>query len=130
VRAAVIVLGLAFGCGIGERPPERDCAGAAPRSLAADVRPLFRARCAGAECHGQNYAGERAFADLVGASAAQCADGRVLVEPFAPSQSYLWQKLTGQSLCAGSPMPKRAAPLTTDELAIVRGWICAGARDD
>ena len=129
MRALAAVLAFAVGCAPAE-PPAPECAGAAPRSLAADVRPLFRAHCGGAECHGQNYAGDRAYVDLVGAAAAQCTGGSVLVTPFAPSASYLWHKLTGDSLCAGSVMPKRAAPLTPDELEIVRGWICAGARDD
>jgi len=130
VRALAIAVGLAIGCGSAERTPEPDCAGVASARLSIDVRPIFGARCGGAECHGQNYGGERAFADLVGAPAAECADGRLLVEPFAPSASYLFQKLTGQALCSGSAMPKRATPLTADELAVVRGWICAGAHDD
>ena len=55
-----------------------------------------------------------------------------LIEPGDEERSYLWLKLAaatrpGQYQIAGSPMPNGQAPLSEDELELVRLWIYAGA---
>jgi hypothetical protein len=60
---------------------------------------------------------------LVGMEASQCSDGRLRVDPGAPSASYLVQKLTGVGMCSGSRMPKSGSGLTPAEIDTVRAWI-------
>jgi hypothetical protein len=55
-----------------------------------------------------------------------------LIEPGDEERSYLWLKLAaatrpGRYTIAGSPMPNGQAPLSEDELELVRLWIYAGA---
>jgi hypothetical protein len=55
-----------------------------------------------------------------------------LIEPGDEERSYLWLKLAastrpGRYQIAGSPMPNGLAPLSEDELELVRLWIYAGA---
>ena len=88
-------------------------------------------RCA--PCHTQRSFGnlgmptaETAFERLVGVPAATSpCSGRVRVVAGAPSDSVLWQKLSGEDLC-GSSMPPDG-PLTPDQLATVKAWIDQGA---
>jgi hypothetical protein len=49
------------------------------------------------------------------------------VSPGAPSKSYLMNKLTGVGTCSGTQMPKAGSGLPSSQIAIVSGWICAGA---
>lgn len=97
----------------------------------ADVVALFTERCSFAGCHGGGApaAGLRlepavAFDNLIGvASTQQPAMQRVA--PGAPEASYLIAKLS-PTPPVGSQMPLGGA-LTAAELALVRGWIAAGA---
>jgi hypothetical protein len=92
---------------------------------AAEVAPIFAQSCNGELCH---LAPTRS--SLVGVTASECCDGRLLVAPGDAAQSYLVDKIRGHDLCSGGQMPLGQAPLTdAEQLAIVR-WICAGALDD
>jgi hypothetical protein len=72
---------------------------------------------------------EAAYAALSGKSSASnlCGGGKLLV-PGAPNDSLFYTKLAG-SPC-GDRMPQGADPLTADELAMVKSWILAGAKND
>ena len=99
---------------------------------------IFTPTCATAGCHSSGSVGGglvleagSSFADLVGtdgqgvASSQQPAVKRVA--PGDPDNSYLIMKLEGT---AGSRMPRGQAPLTAEEIAVIRQWITEGARDN
>jgi hypothetical protein len=54
----------------------------------------------------------------------------VRVLPGDVTQSYMWLKLTNQHVGAGGSggqMPLNHSPLSNEDLAIIQGWIEAGA---
>jgi len=104
--------------------------------FAADVQPIFTASCQGGACHGgMRPAGDlsleagMAYDELVGV-ASGCADGRMLVAPSMPDESYLVHKIEGVRLCGGNRMPLGGGSLSAANIATIRDWICGGARDD
>lgn len=107
--------------------------GSASVSFAADVQPIFTASCATVGCHrgaapqaGLNLSAGQAYQDIVGVAASQCNDGRMLVLPGEPSESYLIDKILGVDLCFGTKMPKMT-DLPSAQVEIISSWICAGA---
>lgn len=71
-----------------------------------------------------------AYAALVGrASTSTRCMNRPLVMPFQPDMSLLLLKLGATPPC-GSRMPLGGNALTEEQLAKVRSWITAGAKDD
>jgi hypothetical protein len=57
------------------------------------------------------------------------------VEPGDNDRSYLWLKLAaatnpGSVTIAGAPMPNGGAPITQDELELLRRWIYAGSPEE
>lgn len=63
------------------------------------------------------------------AAKGQGSMGRLLVVPGKPDESYLYLKLL-QNPPAGAQMPNNADSLSDEKLALVRGWVAAGAKDD
>jgi hypothetical protein len=128
------------GCGIacapGQTCQDGKCAcGDTSFSFQSDVAPALDAGCTNAGCHSGTRPKEaldltvsKSYAELVGIEAAQCNDGRLLVEPGAPEKSYLVHKLTGKNLCSGSQMPKAGTSIPQRELEAITAWICAGAK--
>jgi len=112
--------------------PEKGNAGCTPSqsavSYSADVAPLLSGSCSGEACHGS--AGWSDYASITSAHSHECCDGRALVVPGAPGQSYLVHKLTGHGLCMGLPMPKNGTPLSPAEMQTIRDWICLGAKNN
>jgi hypothetical protein len=51
----------------------------------------------------------------------------VRVSPGATAKSYLMSKLTGVGICSGTQMPKTGSSLPASQIAVISGWICAGA---
>ncbi len=49
------------------------------------------------------------------------------VVPSDPNNSYLFQKINGTAGIAGSRMPLGTAPLSNDQINLVRDWILSGA---
>jgi len=94
--------------------------------------------CATPFCHGGG-AGElsfatkeEAYAQLVGRAAAGPAcgsSGTVLVEPGAPAQSLLWDKISTRQPSCGDPMPIASA-LPSESMEQIRSWILRGAPND
>jgi hypothetical protein len=125
-------------CAAGQRCTDGACvACAVSATLSGDVQPIFDRSCNSNTCHGgARGAGDlplergRAYDALVNAPASRCNDGRLRVVPGRPELSYLIDKLEGHNLCAGGQMPLRAPALSTSEIAIVQGWICAEALDN
>ena len=52
------------------------------------------------------------------------------VKPGDPDGSYVVWKIEGRSGIAGDRMPLGLEPLSTEEIAVIRGWIEAGALDN
>jgi hypothetical protein len=107
-----------------------DAAGAPPFAL---IQQIFDDNCT--TCH---IAGDivdlsqgHSYADLVGQpSVAPETCGGTLVVPGQPDASYLYQKLTNDTPCYGSRMPRTefgASPLPDCVTNVVRAWIAAGA---
>ncbi len=92
--------------------------------------------CTAGPCHGSSASGGLDLRD--GASYANLFDvpsqgsSLLLVHPGDRKRSYLYSKLAaatfpGSVEIAGAPMPNGLAPLTLDELDLLRLWITSGA---
>jgi hypothetical protein len=120
-------------CGMAETCNAGRCGCLAdPKSYAADIEPIFVAQCTNMGCHRPPAPSENldltagnGHGELVDVASEQCAQ-RLLVSPGKPGDSYLLDKLLGQSLCFGSQMPK-ASPLPAADIQAVADWICTGA---
>lgn len=118
-----------------DAPPPPVCPDGLEVGFAADVQPIFDARCTDTACHdGTGSAASldlsrgKSHGELVGATAFQCDRTRVV--PGDIDESYLVNKLSAIDMCSGTLMPKANERLPDDELAAVLAWICAGAADD
>jgi mono/diheme cytochrome c family protein len=92
-----------------------------PRDLAAEVRAVFAAKCAG--CHGPDLAKPKGRFGYV-LDLARVASNREMVVPGSPSESELWE------LVRRGEMPPPDAPtgaLTAPQKDVIQGWIAAGA---
>lgn len=54
-------------------------------------------------------------------------NGKLLVVPFDPEQSYLYEKLTKEQPTSGVRMPFGSDPLTAEQITAIRLWIENGA---
>jgi hypothetical protein len=89
-----------------------------------DVRPVLLG-CTGELCHSPPD-----YDSLVDRLSTECCEGRLLVAPGGPAESYLLDKLEGRDLCFGSRMPLGDDPLGPDTIQQIADWICAGAPHD
>jgi hypothetical protein len=107
-----------------------------PVGFAKDIAPLLKSHCA--PCHltgeepGQMALHPKgAYESLVGT---QSTESKLLrVKPGSANDSYMIHKLEGTHLEVGGigmRMPMEGAPLTADEIAMIRHWIDAGAPDN
>jgi hypothetical protein len=124
--AGGIAWSLPDGCG---GPPASDAAVDGPtgcEGIEAGVTyeevGMILAGCQGEGCHASPTA-----AELVGVVAEECCDGRFLVSPGNAAQSYLLDKVEGQSLCYPGRMPLNQTPLSDAQILTLRRWICEGA---
>lgn len=123
-------------CGAGQQCSGGSCVACGEGiSFAADVQPIFTANCT-TGCHGGrvpssglDLSAGSAYEALVGVPS-MCPDGRLLVAPGDAEASLLYQKVADVGGCGGSRMPLGRSPLSSEEIATIRGWICGGARDD
>jgi hypothetical protein len=102
--------------------------------------PTIGSGCNGIYCHfGGAHASllqmmtkQQAYDELVDqdAEGSECgSSGLKRVVPGDPDNSLLVQKLEGTASC-GVRMPKDLDPLSTDQIALIRAWIEAGAKND
>jgi len=98
----------------------------------ADVQAIFTQACTMNGCHtgsfpkgDLNLTDGNSYEELMNVTAGHCSDGRMLVLPGAPSESYLIDKLLGVDMCFGNRMP--GAPLPSAKIQVISDWICAGA---
>lgn len=105
-------------------------------SFSKEIAPLLKSHCA--PCHltgeepGQMALHPKAsYKSLVGA---QSTESKLLrIRPGSAQDSYMIHKLEGTHLGVGGVgmrMPMEGAPLTADEIAMIRRWIDAGALDN
>jgi hypothetical protein len=131
--------GLSLGSAIGGGPScdggvgdaAIDAADAAPCDASSDVSysatvaPILSG-CTGELCHA---AWTRTL--LVGRRSKECCDGRFLVVPGDPAQSYVVDKIGDHDLCgASSPMPLGGPALSSGDIRAISDWICLGALED
>jgi mono/diheme cytochrome c family protein len=98
-----------------------DSAPAGQRDLAAEIRGVFAAKCAG--CHGPDVAKPKGRFGYV-LDLARVASNREMIVPFRPAESELWE------LVERGEMPPADAPtgaLTAQQKAVIKAWIAAGA---
>jgi mono/diheme cytochrome c family protein len=96
--------------------------GVAPaRDLAAEVRSVFAAKCAG--CHGPDLAKPKGRFGYV-LDLARVAANREMVVPSAPDESELWVLVRRNEM---PPDDAPSGPLTEEQKEVIRAWIAAGA---
>jgi hypothetical protein len=99
------------------------CAAAEPGlTYVKDVQPILIQSCTGELCHLVP-----SYGFLVDQPTQQCCDGRLRVAPGDAAHSYLMNKLTGDDLCSGAPMPFDKAKLPDAQIQRIHDWICDGA---
>lgn len=92
-------------------------------SFAADIAPIFAARCAG--CHSWTHGA------LVGQSGSMMACmGQPLVVAGNPTGSNLYLKITNDAAKCGGAMPLGTSGLVSPETDKIRAWIQAGAQNN
>lgn len=97
-----------------------------PPSFHAEVRPLLERSCQG--CH--QPAKAKGGLDLTSfAALMRGGESGALVSPGAPDASLLIEEVADPD-GLGPSMPKDGAPLAAAEVAMLRRWIEAGAKDD
>ena len=97
--------------------------GAAPVSYQKEVHPILAARCA--VCHGaRNASGGLSVATV--ASLLKGGASGPAVKPGAPAGSPLLASVSG----ANPKMPKVGAPLSPEQVSVIRRWVEEGAKDD
>ena len=103
-----------------------------PEGYAARIEPIVADHCS---CHragspaGLSLRCNEGYGELVDVESTQ-AEPLARVLPGDVTQSYMWLKLTNQHVGAGGSggaMPLNRPPLSTEDLAIIQGWIEAGA---
>jgi hypothetical protein len=122
----------ASGCG-GDDPTgtTRDHPAPSKVRFARDIEPIFMSGCSGEYCHG-NFVNTpaRAYRFFVDQPSTQC-DGRTLIVPGHPEASYLMEKVRGENVCMGEPMPRGVGnSLRPDQIQLLSEWIRDGARFD
>lgn len=103
-------------------------------SFAGQILPLLKSRCLvchipGGESGGLSLHPTSAYENLVGVKSTQSPLPRV--SPGKPEESYLFLKLTGEHLRAGGTgerQPFGEAPLSAEDIDLVRRWIATGAK--
>lgn len=112
--------------------------GGAP-TLSGDVQPILTTNCAVSGCHagtspaqGMNLADGQTHANTVNVRANEAA-GLDRIEPGVPDQSYLVHKIQGTQTSvggSGSRMPLGGAPLTQEQIDVIRAWVEDGAKNN
>lgn len=123
-----LAIALAAGASLpAEDKPAAPAPAAKPVSYYRDVRPILVDHCQG--CHQP----AKANGKIVLSSYADLGEGgrsrKVLLDLKSPAESLLLRVLLPRD---GEPpsMPKDAAPLAADRVALIRRWVEEGARDD
>jgi plastocyanin len=100
-------------------------------TLSAIQAQIFSPICA--VCHppnqGMDLRSGKAFASIVDVNSAEQPSLK-RVKPSDPTNSYLYQKITGAPGIAGAQMPFGGSPLTAAQMQLIHDWILAGAQNN
>lgn len=131
-----LVVLAAVGCGSDESTTTAD--GATEATLSSIQENIFSKRCTAGPCHnadaeagGLVLSDGDSYAELVGVKAeypGQTEETRVVAGDA--DGSFLIVKLEGTVSGEGDRMPQRAAPLSDEDVAIIRQWITDGAENN
>ena len=104
------------------------CTNSTTVSFAADVQPVFTAKCAIGACHTTDFQSPNlslgfSYLAIVNVPSTQTTN---LVIPSDADGSYLYKKITNAPGIAGVPMPK-TGELSNEQTCIIHDWINAGA---
>jgi hypothetical protein len=109
------------------------CPTAGPATLDEIQATIFTPRCATAMCHDAvskaenlDLAAGASYGQLVGVPSTIDAT-HVRVDPGHPESSFLVTKITGPPPAQGRLMPLTGAPLSAEQLQLMRKWILQGA---
>ncbi len=113
--------------------PDSQGEGSPTEATLAQVRAVFAVSCTFSGCHsgvapaaGLSLEGDFA-ARIVGVASGQ-RPGFKLVDPGNPNESYLLIKVRGDDEIVSQQMPP-GAPLSPEQVAIIRAWIASGAKE-
>jgi hypothetical protein len=133
-----IVLVLLTGCGELKTPTMPGGGGDPIDPTATFTRvqnEIFTPTCASIGCHdplGQSsqmiLTAGRAYAQIVNQASVEMPS-LARIAPNDPAGSYLYRKITGSGI-TGERMPLNRAPLTDEQIKLVRDWIRRGAPND
>jgi hypothetical protein len=105
-----------------------------PKSFAADVQPIFNARCT--SCHTGEFgpaqldlSASASYGEIVGIPSFQQAEV-LRVAPGDPAASYLFRKITNTGGISNNPMPLGNFPMSDGEIETIEEWIAQGALDN
>jgi hypothetical protein len=126
---------LAVGCGGGEDGSGGIQSAPNPVKLQQVQSAVFTQSCALSDCHrgasapfGLELTAGQTLGNVVGVASAEKPEFD-LVEPWNPTDSYVYMKAIGDLRIGGDPMPPQglAPPLTDQQLEMLRQWIEEGA---
>lgn len=108
-------------------------------TLSAHVQPIFTNTCALSGCHastnpeeGMSLAAGETHANTVNVPSVQLAS-MDRIEPGQPDNSYLVHKIQGTQASVGGSgvqMPEGGAPLSQEQIDLIRAWVARGALDN
>src|SRR5262245_10705850 len=104
-----------------------------PVDYSEEIQPIFSSRCVG--CHVGGGAPHQlkldeanSYSNLVNVASHE-VPSLLRVEPGDPDNSYMVQKVQGTA-AVGGRMPLGLAPLTEEQIALIRRWISEGAANN
>ena len=94
---------------------------------------IFTLNCAVSGCHagsnpqqGQDLSAGQSFSNIVGVRSMERPD-LFRIAPGDPDNSYLVQKIMGAPDIVGARMPLGRAPLSAEQINLIREWVAEGA---
>ena len=97
---------------------------------------IFTPSCAVSGCHagsnpqqGQDLSEGQSFSNIVGVRSNERPD-LLRIAPGDPDNSYLVKKIMGDPDIVGAQMPLGRAPLSAEQINLVREWVTEGALDN
>jgi putative transposon-encoded protein len=103
-------------------------------TLAADIQPIFTAKCALSGCHagsrpqeGMNLSSGQALQNTVNVDSMEVPSLK-RVKPGDPDNSFLYEKVSKSNPRSGDRMPQIGGPLTQAQIDKIRQWIEQGAK--
>lgn len=133
ICSVVIGTGLlsAAACGGEDDKPTNQSSSIEPK-LQVIEQKVFAQSCTFSSCHGTDSPKEGlslvapTHGVLVNMPSKEVS-GKLLVVPFDPEQSYLYEKLTKEQPTSGVRMPFGSDPLSAEQITAIRLWIENGA---